>query len=65
MGVGNAIIPASLKHSRSGTLTFTPIIGLEASALTCVAFLKGNENPLITDLITSIKTFDFQATWQV
>jgi DNA-binding transcriptional LysR family regulator len=65
MGVGNAIIPASLRHSRSGALTFTPILDVEESARTCVAFLKGNENLLITDLINSIKTFDFQATWQV
>ncbi|WP_082890319.1 LysR family transcriptional regulator [Halotalea alkalilenta] len=65
MGVGNAIIPASLKHSRSGALAFTPISDLQALALTCVAFLKANENFLIKDLITSIKTFDFQSTWQI
>ncbi|AEA66903.1 LysR family transcriptional regulator [Pseudomonas brassicacearum] len=63
MGLGGAIVPASLKRSRASGLSFLPLADVPQHAVTCVACLKANQSKLIFDLQTYLQAFDFQATW--
>jgi len=63
MGLGGAIVPASLKRSRASSLSFLRLVDVPQHAVTCVACLKANRSRLIFDLQTYLQTFDFQATW--
>lgn len=64
MGLGGAIIPASLMRAHNGSLSYVPIADIAHTAETSIAHLKRCENGLISDLKASYKDFDFSKFWR-